>query len=129
MICARKYCAKYSFLDRYKSLYALNLFDCAVTLWLVYMFGTEIEGNLFGLVMLQSPLLTILFKVVVIGMAILILYQYRYRPIVTIITQTLFLLYILLTLYHLYIVYCIIKIYAEAGLMNIGEIGFNQSTR
>ena len=113
----------------YLKLYILNLFDCAVTLWLVFMFGIEIEGNLFGLVMLQSPLLTILFKVVVIGMAILILYQYRYRPIVTIITQTLFLLYILLTLYHLYIVYCIIKIYAESGLVNIGEIGFNQSTR
>ena len=101
----------------YSKLYALNLFDCAVTLWLVYMFGIEIEGNLFGLVMLQSPFLTILFKVVVIGMAILILYQYRYRHIVTVIVQALFILYLLLALYHMCLVGNIILIYANANLL------------
>lgn len=49
----------------------LNLFDCAVTLWLVYMFGIEIEGNPFGFGLLQSPMLVVFFKVVVIGMAVL----------------------------------------------------------
>ena len=101
----------------YKSLYALNLFDCAVTLWFAFMFGIDIEGNLFGLVMLQSPFLTIFFKVVVIGMAVLKLYRYRHRPMVKSITQTLFILYLLLALYHLYLVGNIIVIYSNANLL------------
>ena len=101
----------------YKSLYVLNLFDCAVTLWFAFMFGTEIEGNVFGLMLLQSPALTVVFKTVVIGMAVLMLYRYRHRPIVKSITQTLFLLYFLLALYHLYLVGNIIVIYSNANLL------------
>ena len=72
---------------KYKTIYTLNLFDCAVTLWLVYMFGADIEDNVFGLMLLQSPALTVVFKTVVIGMAVLMLYRYRHRPMVKSITQ------------------------------------------
>lgn len=59
--------------------YIFNLFDCAVTLWLYSLFGIEIEGNPFGVALLQNPIVTVLFKVVVIGLALLVLYQYRDR--------------------------------------------------
>ena len=98
-------------------LYALNLFDCAVTLWLAYMFGTEIEGNPFGFGLLQSPVLTVFFKVVVIGMAVFLLYKHRYRPAVKSVTTALYGLYAALAVYHLYLVLSIINIFAEANLL------------
>ena len=81
------------------------------------MFGTEIEGNIFGLILIQNPILTIIFKAVVVGLAVLILYQHRHIPIVKIITQTLFVLYILITIYHLVIIGNVIKIYADSNLL------------
>lgn len=101
----------------YKSLYALNLFDCAVTLWLVYMFGIEIEGNPFGFGLLQSPMLVVFFKVVVIGMAVLMLYRYRHRPMVKSMVQSVFGLYTVLAAYHIFLICNILKIFAEANLL------------
>ena len=98
-------------------IYALNLFDCAVTLWLVYMFGTEIEGNVFGLMLLQSPVLTVVFKTVVIGMAVLMLYRYRHRPMVKSMVQAVFGLYTALAAYHIFLICNILKIFAEANLL------------
>ena len=98
-------------------IYVLNLFDCAITLWLAYMFGTEIEGNIFGLILIQSPILTIIFKAIVVGLAVLILHQYRHIPIVKIVTQTLLVLYILITIYHFIIIGSVIKIYADSNLL------------
>lgn len=101
----------------YSKLYVLNLFDCAVTLWLAFMFGTSIEGNPFGYGLLQSPALTVVFKTVVIGMAILILYQYRYRPMVKSMVQAVFGLYTALAAYHIFLICNILKIFAEANLL------------
>lgn len=59
------------------AVYILNLFDCIVTLWFFSLFGISIESNPFGVVLLQNPIITVLFKVVVIGLALLVLYQHR----------------------------------------------------
>ncbi len=59
------------------TIYVLNLFDCAVTLWFFSLFGISIESNPFGVALLQNPIVTVLFKVVVIGLALLVLYQHR----------------------------------------------------
>ena len=59
------------------AVYVLNLFDCIVTLWLFSLFGIEIESNPFGVALLQNPIVTVLVKVVVIGLALLVLYQHR----------------------------------------------------
>ena len=56
------------------AVYVLNLFDCAVTLWFFSLFGISIESNPFGVALLQNPIITVLFKVVVIGLALLVLY-------------------------------------------------------
>ena len=101
----------------YKSLYVLNLFDCAVTLWFAFMFGTEIEGNVFGLMLLQSPALTAVFKTVVIGMAVFLLYKHRYRPAVKSATAALYGLYAALAVYHIFLICNILKIFAEANLL------------
>lgn len=101
----------------YKSLYVLNLFDCAVTLWFAFMFGADIEGNVFGLMLLQSPALTVVFKTVVIGMAVLMLYRYRHRPMVKSMVQAVFGLYSVLAAYHIFLICNILKIFAEANLL------------
>lgn len=101
----------------YSKLYVLNLFDCAVTLWLAFMFGTSIEGNVFGLMLLQSPALTVVFKTVVIGMAVLMLYRYRHRPMVKSMVQAVFGLYTALAAYHIFLIRNILKIFAEANLL------------
>lgn len=59
------------------AVYILNLFDCIVTLWFLSLFCVSIESNPFGVALLQNPIITILFKVFVVGLAILLLYQQR----------------------------------------------------
>lgn len=59
------------------AVYVLNLFDCIVTLWFLSLFCVSIESNPFGVALLQNPIITILFKVFVVGLAILLLYQQR----------------------------------------------------
>lgn len=98
-------------------IYVLNLFDCAVTLWLAFMFGTEIEGNPFGYGLLQSPALTVFFKVVCVGMAVFLLYKHRYRPAVKSVTTALYGLYVTLAAYHIFLICNILKIFAEANLL------------
>lgn len=59
------------------AVYVLNLFDCVVTLWFFSLFCVSIESNPFGVALLQNPIITILFNVFVVGLAILLLYQQR----------------------------------------------------
>ena len=89
------------------SVYVLNLFDCIVTLWFFSLFGISIESNPFGVALLQNPIMAVLFKVIVIGLALLVLYQYRDRKAVQTGMNAALIAYTLIAAYHV-IMTCII---------------------
>lgn len=88
-------------------IYVLNLFDCIVTLWFFSLFGISIESNPFGVILLQNPIMTVMFKVVVIGLALLVLYQYRDRKAAQTGMNAALIAYTLIAAYHV-IMTCII---------------------
>ena len=92
------------------TIYVLNLFDCIVTLWFFSLFGIDIESNPFGVALLQSPIVTVLFKVVVIGLALLVLYQYRDRKAAQTGMNAAFVVYSLLTVYHIIMITIVLSI-------------------
>lgn len=92
------------------TIYVLNLFDCGVTLWFFSLFGISIESNPFGVALLQNPIITLLFKVVVIGLALLVLYQYRDRKAAQSGITATFIVYSLLTLYHIVMIIVVLSI-------------------
>lgn len=89
------------------TIYVLNLFDCGVTLWFFFMFGISIESNPFGVALLQNPIMAVLFKVVVIGLALLVLYQYRQSKAAQTGMNVIFIVYSLLAIYHIVMI-CIV---------------------
>lgn len=92
------------------TIYVLNLFDCGVTLWFFFMFGISIESNPFGVALLQNPIITLLFKVVVIGLALLVLYQHRQSKAAQTGMNVTFVVYSLLTVYHLFLIFYVLRI-------------------
>lgn len=92
------------------TIYVLNLFDCGVTLWFFFMFGISIESNPFGVALLQNPIITLLFKVVVIGLALLVLYQHRQSKAAQTGMNVTFVVYSLLTLYHFFLIFYVLRI-------------------
>lgn len=88
--------------------YVLNLFDCIVTLWFFSLFGISIESNPFGVALLQNPIITILFKVFVIGLAILLLYQQRNTKIAKIGMDGVLIVYSLTAIYQIILVFIVI---------------------
>ena len=57
--------------------YLLSLFDLACTLYLTARFGNEIESNPFGKWLLSDKWATVIFKVVVVGALIFLLWRFR----------------------------------------------------
>lgn len=92
------------------TIYVLNLFDCGVTLWFFFMFGISIESNPFGVALLQNPIITLLFKVVVIGLALLVLYQHRQSKAAQTGMNVTFVVYSLLTVYHFFLIFYVLRI-------------------
>ena len=92
------------------TIYVLNLFDCGVTLWFFFMFGIGIESNPFGVALLQNPVLAVVFKVVIIGLALLVLYQYKDRKIAKTGTSVILGVYSILTLYHFFLIFYVLRI-------------------
>ena len=92
------------------TIYVLNLFDCGVTLWFFFMFGISIESNPFGIALLQNPIMAVLFKVVVIGLALLVLYQYKNKKIAKTGTSVILGVYSILTLYHFFLIFYVLRI-------------------
>ena len=92
------------------TIYVLNLFDCGVTLWFFFMFGISIESNPFGVALLQNPIMAVLFKVVVIGLALLVLYQHRQSKAAQTGMNVTFVVYSLLTVYHFFLIFYVLRI-------------------
>lgn len=57
--------------------YLLSLFDLACTLYLTARFGNDVEANPFGKWLLSDKWATVIFKVVVVGALIFLLWRFR----------------------------------------------------
>lgn len=78
-----------------------NTFDLIFTLFLVSLFGLEIEANPIGRVMLSNPILLFISKIVVVNLFIVLLYKYRNFRLARVGSWIVFIVYGCLTLYHL----------------------------
>ena len=81
--------------------YAFNLLDLAITYILFLAFGIGIEANPLGVTLLQSPVFLLLYKVVFVGGCLILLWVFRNRKSAQIAVWAVFLVYALLTAYHL----------------------------
>ncbi len=84
--------------------YLLSLFDLACTLYLTARFGNEIEGNPFGKLLLSDKLATVIFKVVVVGALIFLLWRFRDYDIARYGMYIACGVYLLLALYHIMLI-------------------------
>lgn len=84
--------------------YLLSLFDLACTLYLTARFGNDIEGNPFGQWLLSDKWATVIFKVVVVGAMIYLLYRFRSYDIARYGMYIACGVYTLLAIYHLYLI-------------------------
>jgi hypothetical protein len=78
-----------------------NTFDLLFTLFLVSLFGLEIEANPIGRVMLSNPILLFISKIVVVNLFLLLLYKFRNFRLARVGSWIVFIVYGCLTLYHL----------------------------
>ena len=78
-----------------------NTFDLIFTLFLVSLFGLEIEANPIGRVMLSNPILLFISKIVVVNLFLLLLYKFRNFKLARVGSWIVFIVYGCLTLYHL----------------------------
>lgn len=88
----------------YILIYLLNLFDLICTTYLVSKYGIEIEGNPIGRFIFTSADTIILFKVLIPAAALVQLWKYREHKLAQVALWLLLIVFILLTLYHLYII-------------------------
>ena len=89
--------------------YLLSLFDLACTLYLTTRFGNDIEGNPLGKWLLSDRWATVIFKVVVVGALIVLLWRLRDYDIARYGMYIACGVYILLAIYHIVL---IIKIHS-----------------
>jgi hypothetical protein len=78
-----------------------NTFDLIFTLFLVSLFGLEIEVNPIGRVILSNPILLFISKIVVVNLFLLLLYKFRDYKLARVGSWIVFIGYGCLTLYHL----------------------------
>jgi len=81
--------------------YLLSLFDLGCTLYLTARFGDNIEGNPFGKWLLSDKWATVIFKVVVVGAMIYLLWRFKNYDIARWGMYIACGVYLLLALYHL----------------------------
>ena len=84
--------------------YLLSLFDLACTLYLTARFGNEIEGNPFGKWLLSDKWATVIFKVVVVGALIVLLYRLRDFDLARYGMYVICGVYALLAIYHIILI-------------------------
>lgn len=78
-----------------------NTLDMIFTLFLVSVFGLEIEANPIGRVMLSDPILLFVSKIVVVNLFLVLLYKFGNYRLAKVGSWIVFIVYSCLTLYHL----------------------------
>lgn len=84
--------------------YLLNLFDLAATMSLILKFGIDIEGNPVGRLLLSAPFIAVAYKIAVVGLLMLLIYWFRKYRVAVVGAYTVFTVYLLLGIYHVYII-------------------------
>ena len=80
--------------------YFLNLLDLCLTLYLINLYGIDIEANPIGVTMLQNPIIAVLYKVLGVGLCLWVLYKFRGHRIAQIGSYAVLAVYVGLTVYH-----------------------------
>lgn len=62
---------------KYIIIYVLSLFDLGCTLYLTSRFGVDVETNPFGRFLLTRDWAAVIYKVIVVGGALGVLYRFR----------------------------------------------------
>jgi len=84
-------------------IYILSIVDLAFKLYLTHRFG-DIEANPVGKLLLKDTLLAILYKVFVVGIALILLYHYRDNKLSQVMSWILLVVFICLVIYHIVLV-------------------------
>lgn len=84
--------------------YLLSLFDLGCTLYLTARFGDEVEANPFGKWLLSDKWATVIFKVVVVGAMIYLLWRFKNYDIARYGMYVACGVYVLLALYHIFLI-------------------------
>lgn len=84
----------------YITTYILSLLDLFLTLYFTKKYGIDIEANPLGRLMLQKTRVAVLVKVVIVGIAILLLYIFRRYKVEKIGITVCIIVYSLLLIYH-----------------------------
>ena len=83
------------------AIFALNIFDTFATLtWVLKSLASEANPFIASL-LYKTPHLFVVFKLSLAGLGCMLLWRLRQRPMVTLMSQYLFLVYSGLSLYHL----------------------------
>ena len=85
--------------------YVLNLFDLLATMYLVMLFGVDIEGNIVGKWLIETKLVYF-FKIVIVGILLFAIYKFSYKQkTVYLCSKILFFVFAILSLYHCLILF------------------------
>lgn len=82
-------------------IYLFNLFDLIFTRYWVNKIGIDFELNPIGKWILSSPVLTIAFKVILVGALLILMYFMRVYKITKICSWILLGVFVALTVYHI----------------------------
>ena len=92
-------------LQRLIRIYILNLFDLLATMYLVMLFGVDIEGNIVGKWLIETKLVYF-FKIVIVGILLFAIYKFSYKQkIAYLCSRILFFVFTILSLYHCLILF------------------------
>ena len=92
-------------LQRLIRIYILNLFDLLATMYLVMLFGVDIEGNIVGKWLIETKLVYF-FKIVIVGILLFAIYKFSYKQkIADLCSRILFFVFTILSLYHCLILF------------------------
>lgn len=83
-------------------IYILNIIDLIATMLLVKRFGLEIEGNPIGKWLIKTNLVWFV-KVVVVGVAVLLLYKFKNNKLAIVGSWITLITFSLLAVYHIFI--------------------------
>lgn len=83
-------------------IYILNIIDLIATMLLVKRFGLEIEGNPIGKWLIETNLVWFV-KVVIVGVALLLLYKFKNNKLVIVGSWITLITFSLLAVYHIFI--------------------------
>lgn len=88
--------------------YILNIFDLCMTLHYTKKFGLEVESNPFGRWLLSEPYRILIYKILVVGLLLFILWISRENKISAISSWIVLGVYTVLAVYHI-ILFIIIR--------------------